>query len=166
MRKSDWRSDGGSYERIEAGHRAGAAARSEDAGQKPDGGRFARTGRTEEAEDLALGHVERDAVDGDETAEPALQVPDRHGDVLLRRGHAQAPWTGPRRRRPRATARWCECSGPRALRSAGSRPPSPLRYPDVARRHGRGRRTGRRSRPRAAREATWESGEARPPGPR
>src|SRR3546814_17126441 len=132
MRKSDWRSDGGSYERIEAGHRAGAAARSEDAGQKPDGGRFARTGRTEAAEDLALGHVERDAVDGDESAEPALQVPDRPGDVSLRRGHAQAPWTRRRRRLPRATPRWSPSSGTRALRPPGSRPPSPWRYPSGA----------------------------------
>src|SRR5690606_17504925 len=101
-------------EDIEPGDRASAAARREDAGQHPDRGRLAGAVRTKKAEDLALGHVERDAVDGDEAAETALQLPDRHGDVLLRRAHVRFPWTEPKRRRPPARARRCACSGWRA----------------------------------------------------
>jgi hypothetical protein len=56
---------------VEADDGSLAAARLQDPAQHANRRRLARAVRTEHAEHLALVHVERDILDGDQRAEPA-----------------------------------------------------------------------------------------------
>jgi hypothetical protein len=58
---------------VEAGHPGRAVAGREQGGQHPDRGRLARPVRAQEAEDLALGHLQVHTVDRGQVAEATHQ---------------------------------------------------------------------------------------------
>src|SRR5215831_2330250 len=63
---------------VQPGHRPGATRRRQESTKHPDGCRFAGAVRPKESEDLALGDLETDAVNGHKTAKPPFQVLDEN----------------------------------------------------------------------------------------
>ena len=98
---------------VDAADRRGAARRLQQPAQHADRGRLAGAVAAEEAEDLALAHVERQAIDGDEVAEAPREIGD---DDRVHFPSARCA----RGARPRA-ARWRSPACDRA-RPAGARP--------------------------------------------
>src|SRR6185503_2292945 len=84
---------------VDAADGRGAARRRQQAAQHPNRRRLAGAVRAKEAENLALGDVEREVIDGEEVAELARQFadgdrvhePTRNGVIVRARGSGALP---------------------------------------------------------------------------